>query len=380
MTTPAQQAAQMAAAQCKFDVMAHRQSFARSTSGTGTCAADGWDLTSDRLNGDFDLDTPVGQELLRRLLAQQPSVVDTLRTWQPSLPTASRIPLKTATPRPGPGPRPEDDLPEWLRSYLFGQWGGSGLGSEIRAGAVGPGNIIGNGLAATQTAAYIGMQGQTAARLNAASAQVASGAARTVRINEFMDLYNANQGKGPPRLRLRIRNLPVTVAAPVPGAAWRTNGKGTTHSTKWASPTGAQTKGASVMAAETRWNRGMGWSGAKVGTGLITFAPTAALDAWSSIEFDVDASGKRHIRSFDTNKFLVTSARNQSGNAVGLAASVIAVPSAVVIAATVGLTVAGAPLVIIGLLAGVAMQVVWNNYGGADFAEQQARKALGVSR
>lgn len=41
---------------------------------------------------------------------------------------------------------------------------------------------------------------------------------------------------------------------------------------------------------------------------------------------------------------------------------------------------AGAPLVVIGLLAGVAMQVVWNNYGGADFAEQQARKALGVGR
>ncbi|OWQ45473.1 hypothetical protein CDL60_19730 [Roseateles noduli] len=369
----------MAAAQCKFDVMAHRQNFARQSPAAGQCAADGWNLCDERLNGDFDLDTPTGQELLRRLIAQQPSVLDTLRSWEPATP-AARIPMRTAAPRPGPGPRPEDDLPPWLREYLFGQWGGNGLASEIRSGSVSPANIIGNTLAATQAVAYGGVQGQTAVRLNAAASQIASGAAKSVRINDFMDLYNANQGKGRPRLRLRIRNLPVTVAAPIAGASWRTNAKGTTHSTRWASPSAAQVKGAGVAAAETKWARSMGWSSGKVGTGLITFAPTAALDAWSSIEFDVDASGRRQLRSFDTNKFLVTSARNQSGNAVGLAASIISVPTAVAIAGVAGLTIAGAPLVIIGLLAGVAMQVVWNNYGGADFAEQQARNALGVPR
>ena len=292
----------------------------------------------------------------------------------------ARVPMPVAAPRPGPGPRPEDDLPPWLKDYLFGQWGGAGVQSEIRSAGVGPGNIIGNGLAAAQTATMMGMQGQTAARLSTAAQQVASGASRTVRINQFMDLYNANQGKGLPRLRLRIRNLPLTVAAPIPGAQWRTNAKGTTHSTRWAAPTASQVKGAGAVAAESRWARSMGWSTGKLGTGLITFAPTAALDAWSSIEFDLDANGKRHIRSFDTNKFLVASARNQSGNALGLAASVAAVPVAVAITAGLGLTVVGAPLVLIGLAAGVAVQVIWNASGGADFAENQARAALGMSR
>jgi hypothetical protein len=369
MTRFAQQIAQNKAAECKLQVLAHRQAFARQGLAVGQCAADGWDLCTETLNGEFDLDTPVGQDLLRRLIVQQPSVLHTLQTWEPSVPLA-RVPMRTTAPRP------EDDMPPWLRDYLFGQWGGAGVQSEIRSASVGPGNIVGNGLAAAQTAAMMGMQGQTAARLNEASRQIATGASRTVRINQFMDLYNANQGKGAPRLRLRIRNLPVTVAAPIPGAQWRTNGKGTAHSTRWTTPTANQVRGAGTVAAENRWARSMGWSSGKLGTGLITFAPTAALDAWSSIEFDMNAAGKRHIRSFDTNKFLITSARNQSGNAVGLAASMASVPVAVAIAAGLGLTVAGAPLVLIGLATGIAVQVVWNAAGGADFAEDQARAAL----
>jgi hypothetical protein len=129
--------------------------------------------------------------------------------------------------------------------------------SEIRSAGVGPGNIIGNGLAAAQTATMMGMQGQTAARLSTAAQQIASGASRTVRINQFMDLYNANQGKGLPRLRLRIRNLPLTVAAPIPETQWRTNAKGTTHSTRWAGPTASQVRGAGAVAAESRWARSM---------------------------------------------------------------------------------------------------------------------------
>lgn len=374
-----QQIANSRATECRLQVLAHRQAFASRGMGAGQCAADGWDLCTETLNGEFDLDSQLGRDLLRRLLVQQPSVLHTLRTWETAVPVA-RSPMRPATPRPGPGPRPEDDLPPWLKEYLFGQWGGSGVQSEIRSASVGPGNIIGNGLAAAQTASMMGMQSQTTARLSAASQQITSGASRTVRINEFMELYNANQGKGAPRLRLRIRGLPVTVAAPISSAQWRTNAKGTTHSTRWSSPTARQVQGAGVVAAESRWARSMGWSTGKLGTGLVTFAPTAALDAWSSIEFDLDANGKRHIRSFDTKKFLISSAKNQSGNVVGLAASIAAIPAAVAITTGLGLTLVGAPLVLVGLAAGVVMQVLWNTNGGADFAENQARSALGGTR
>ena len=74
------------------------------------------------------------------------------------------------------------------------------MGSEVRSASVSPANIVGNTLGAAQAVAYAGVQGQTAARLQAAAAKVASGASRVVRINEFMDLYNANMGKGRPRL------------------------------------------------------------------------------------------------------------------------------------------------------------------------------------
>ncbi|UXH80165.1 hypothetical protein [Roseateles amylovorans] len=235
-------------------------------------------------------------------------------------------------------------------------------------------------MAAAQVANFLSAQGQATSRLNTAAQQISSGAARTIRINQFMDLYNANAGKGAPRLRLRIRNLPVTVASAIPAADWRTNGKGNTHSTRWAKPTAGQITGAGVVGAERRWAQRMGWASGKMGTGVITFAPTAALDAWSSIEFDLDTSGQRRIRSFDTKKFLVTSARNQSGNALGLAASIAAVPAAVAIGAGLGITIVGAPLVLVALATGFAVQVVWNSYGGADFAENQARAALGVSR
>jgi hypothetical protein len=88
MSSPAQQIAQHKAAECKLQVMAHRQAFAREGLAAGQCAADGWDMCTELLNGEFDLDTAVGQDLLRRLIAQRPSVLHTLRAWEPSVSAA----------------------------------------------------------------------------------------------------------------------------------------------------------------------------------------------------------------------------------------------------------------------------------------------------
>ena len=88
MTSPAQQIAQNKAAECRLQVLAHRQAFARQGLAAGQCAADGWDLCAETFSGEFDLDTPVGQGLLRGLLAQQPSVLHTLRSWEPTMPVA----------------------------------------------------------------------------------------------------------------------------------------------------------------------------------------------------------------------------------------------------------------------------------------------------
>lgn len=332
----------------------------------GMCMADRWRVQQDVFNGEFDLDEPIGQEILRRLLAQQPGVVDTLRSWDSS--PAAAAPARSAG-------RPEDDLPPWVREYVFGEWGGKGVASESWSAAIGPGNVMGNALAAAQAGHYASAQSGTAARLRSAAQKVSGGGARSVRINDFMELYNANQGKGRPRLRLRVKGLPLhTVSPSVPTAQWRPNGPGTAHSTRWATPTAQQIRGAAGLAAETRWDRAMGWSGTRVGTGLITFAPTLAMDAWGSIQFDLDSAGNRRMSGFNRDDFVIRSARNQSGNAVGLLLS-----AGAAIALT-GVVAAGAPLILVSLGVGLVAQVAWVQLGGADLAERGARQALGISR
>ena len=375
MSTPAQKSAERDATLLRHAVESHRRQVrARpAPAAVGVCRADGWSVGTEHLDGDYDLDTPLGQEMLRRLVSQRPDVLTTLSAWEPKafMPVASRPSSPAAARTPT---RPEENLPPWMHDYLFGSWGGQGVGSELNAAGVGPGNIVGNAMGAAQGAAYAGMQTGTAGKLAAGAQRVASGAARSVRINDYMELYNANQGKGRPRPRLRVRGLPVQVITPIEGtAAWRSNARGTTHSTRWVNPTPQQMRGAGVAAADARWTRYAGWATGKAGTGILTFAPTLALDTYNAVQFELDAGGKWRASGFDTHKFVIDSAKNQSGNVVGLGASVGAGIGATVM---FGAAVAGWPVVLIGLGFGIFAQVVWNATGMNDRAGALAEQAL----
>lgn len=385
MSTPAQQAAQRDASLLRHAVETHRRDLrARpAPAAVGMCRADGWSVGTEHLDGDYDLDTPLGQEMLRRLVAQRPDVLTTLRAWEPKafVPAASR-PAPTAPARTPT--RPEENLPPWMHDYLFGSWGGQGPGSELQSAGVGPGNIVGNAMGAAQGAAYAGMQTGTSGKLAAGAQRVAAGTARTVRINDYMELYNANQGKGRPRPRLRVRGLPVQVIAPLEGtAAWRSNARGTTHSTRWANPTPQQVRAVGVAAADARWARYAGWATGKAGTGILTFAPTLALDTYNAVQFELDAGGNWRAGGFDTHKFLVDTAKNQSANAVGLGVSTgigfvaaRAAGSGVAAVAAIGLAVTGWPVILIALAGGVVAQVVWSSSGMGDRTANLVDRAL----
>ena len=385
MSTPAQQAAQRDASLLRHAVETHRRDlWARpAPAAVGMCRADGWSVGTEHLDGDYDLDTPLGQEMLRRLVAQRPDVLTTLRAWEPKafVPAASR-PAPTAPARTPT--RPEENLPPWMHDYLFGSWGGQGPGSELQSAGVGPGNIVGNAMGAAQGAAYAGMQTGTSGKLAAGAQRVAAGTARTVRINDYMELYNANQGKGRPRPRLRVRGLPVQVIAPIEGtAAWRSNARGTAHSTRWANPTPQQVRAVGVAAADARWARYAGWATGKAGTGILTFAPTLALDTYNAVQFELDAGGNWRAGGFDTHKFLVDTAKNQSANAVGLGVSTgigfvaaRAAGSGVAAVAAIGLAVTGWPVILIALAGGVVAQVVWSSSGMGDRTANLVDRAL----
>ena len=125
-----------------------------------------------------------------------------------------------------------------------------------------------------------------------------------------------------------------------------------------------------MAAADARWARYAGWATGKAGAGVLTFAPTLALDTYNSVQFELDATGNWRAAGFGSHKFLVDSAKSQSGNALGLGASVA------VGAGLAAIGVVGAPVIVIGLLAGLAVQVVWNTSGGADWAARQAQRAV----
>lgn len=252
--------------------------------------------------------------------------------------------------------------------------------AQLYDASLGAGSIGANAASTVRGIAQGAMQRNARINIQKFHDRIASGALRTARINEHMTLYNANAGKGRPRVRLRVTNMPVKVLAPIGGAqGWRTNRAGTTHSAGLRNPSAATTARASAMAGELGWNSRLGWLSGRTGTGVLTFAPTAVIDAYSSAQWEIDAAGRQRYQGMDWNDFAVRSARNQSGNAVGVAAGFIATTAIAKGALGVGVAaaVAGAPLVLIGLAVGIAAVFVWNATGMGEGAGNLMERALG---
>jgi hypothetical protein len=336
----------------------HRRAIATmANSRSGMCLANGWNVSFDELNGDFAIDA----DTVDRLLGGGP---------------LQRGPWMSAAPAPRRAPAAPSG-PSAAEKYLFPPAAAGAPGSlerlgEEAGGAVwGPGNIAANSTAALAGALQGVGEASGARRFTEGLRDILAGRAKVVTIAPNIELYNSAQGKQPPRVRLRVRGLPikvVTQAIPATGGPvtqWRVNGPGTSASLKTGSMTPQQMRNAAVLAGEQKLPGVLRWASTKTGGGVLTFAPSMALDAYDAVEVDLQTGG----RSFNTNKFLVAEARSQSGNAVGFVGGLVAV-------ALVGGAIAGAPLVLLGLGVGIALQVAWNTSGMADQAGNLAQSAL----
>jgi hypothetical protein len=354
----AQLQAQSQAQRLFRDVDSYRQVLppqSRHHGGGGMCRADGWNVSNDQLDGDFDLDDVLAKDIVSSALGNN---VRSMR----SVPSASSAATTSST-------RAADKA--WLEQYLYGDSAGS-VGStdrfisEGKSAVAGPGNVLDN-VNALKQAANAAVQTKSANALKAGAQQIASGAASSIKINQYMTLYNANKsGKGPPRPRLRIQGLPMQVITPALGPGARMAAQHGSTSARALALGGKETQHLGKFAASQHWSSAGSLLNGKMGTGILTFAPSAALDVYNSFEQDLRGDSR-----FNWQKFGVASAKSQSGNLLGLGAGAIAGGIAVV-----GFGAVGAPVILVSLFVGVTAQVIWGATGMSDKASSAAERAL----
>lgn len=309
---------------------------ASSTGGAGVCRADGWNIFFQQLDGDFDLDEGLARSVIASVQGSTRNAVSG----------------------------------SWMGQYLGGETSGQvgsieRFRSELDNAISGPGNIFGNTVALKQ-AANVHLKEMTADALRAAALQVESGAVQSVKINGYMTLYNANKsGKGRPRPRVRIRGLPMQVITPALSQGMRAAAMGMGASAVMRSTEMVKVQRLAGLAASSHWTGQAAFLNGKMGGGVLTFAPSAALDAYQSIERDMAGDLR-----FNRQKFMIASAKSQSGNLLGLAGGSL-VGAGFAIA---GLT--ATPVILIALFGGVLVQAVWGWSGGADWAGAAAERAL----
>jgi hypothetical protein len=320
----------------------------------GACLSNGTNISYDVLNGDFDLDSSIVHELLGS-------------HGGPAF-----------RPMPSPPPTPASG-PSALQTYLYPPPPTAPAGTaarfweELPGVAYGAGNIAGN-VTASAAGALQGLGERTGRQAMAQGvAAILNRQVQRVRLSPNLELYNAAQGRQAPRVRLRVRGLPMTrVQSMVPSSGgvvtqWRVNGAGTAASLRVQGMSAQQVRNTAVMAAENRLPWALRATTGRIGGGVLAFVPSALIDAGGAIQTDV--SGQL---SFNGHKFLVSSAKSQSGNAVGFGVS------AVVIAVAAGGTAAvvSAPVILVALGLGLTAQLVWNGFGMDKVAADAAAAAL----
>ncbi len=193
--------------------------------------------------------------------------------------------------------------------------------------------------------------------------EIAARNLKGINISEHVRVYNANANKPklPPRIRIQITNLPMKVikANNFSLGLASSGAKGGTRATAKSVP--------KIASATSGWanNRAIRSLGSVRVAGVLAFAPSAMIDAADA--YETSATG---IQSFNWRKFAVASAKSQSANAAGFAVG---------LAATAFVSfwaVAAAPIVLVGLGAGIIAQVGFNSAGFQDQAERFADQHL----
>ncbi|MGU3778449.1 hypothetical protein [Burkholderia metallica] len=309
----------------------HRRTLAENLSphtSIRTHQRNGWSIGDDAFNGDFDIDPHLASELLHALVTSG-----------------------------------QCSASGWMHDFADpGHSGDSGtlarLYEEGRANLAGPGSILGNlnaGLGAAHAAHALSLQ----RNIDAGAQTVIRRASPSVTINHYVTLYDGNTtGKGKPRPKLRIRNMPIQTVQPALGPHAKHNPR-TRTTTAALEATDLKKLTSSISPLRHLY------AGSLIGSSVLTFAPSLALDIVANISRDTQGALK-----FDSRAFVLASVRSQSGNAVGFGVST-AVSGFLLLGGASAL-----PVILFSFGMGYVMQVAWNSFGGPDFAESQTRRLL----
>ncbi|MFH5253720.1 hypothetical protein ACGTRS_21075 [Burkholderia semiarida] len=288
----------------------------------------GWLIGDDSFSGDFDLDPHLAGELLHALVASG-----------------------------------QCSASDWMHDFAGrGHTGDSGtlarLYEEGRNNLVGPGSIVGNlntGLGAAHAAHALSLK----RNIDAGTQTLIRRAAPSVKINHYVTLYDGNTtGNGKPRPKLRIRNLTIQSVQPALGPHAKHNPRTRT--------TTAALKAADLDKLTPRLSplRHL-YAGGLIGSGVLTFAPSLALDIAANVSRDTQGALR-----FDSRGFMLASARSQSGNAVGFGVSTVM---------SIALLWSGLhalPVILIAFGTGFIAQVAWNISPGPDLAESRVQRLV----
>ena len=353
MSTSAQRAAKQYAQRMLLECSEYRSLLPpnRTPFGAGgVCRADGWDINPSFLHGDYALDDVVARWLGMLLL-------DTERTKVSALPGEAMQPA-------------EEVSSSWLIDYLLHSQLSGVIGSSERFASglenatLGPGNILAN-VNTGRNYLNAKVRDKTGQQLTDAAKHIESGHSKPIKVNGYMSLYNANADKkGPARPRLLIKNLPVQVVTPTLGEELMRVSRGG-YNMQLRSMNKGTIEKASKLAAERHWSNRASYLNGRMGGGILTFGPSAALDIVSSIEMDVDGQ-----KSVNWRKFTVASARSQSGNVAGT------LGYAGFSAVAVFFGAAAAPVIIFGVTGAFLFQAIWGSFGGSDWAGEAVERVL----
>jgi hypothetical protein len=313
----------------------------------GLCRADAWNISNHFLDGDFLLDELLAKRLVAGVIATQP--VNTSSTPMSVNPVAASNTTNTS----------------WLHQYLFDDPKGQKLSAErfeaeLSNAALGPGNIANNANAAKK-AVNAAVQSRTTTAVKTAARTIESAGAGKIVLNRHMDMYFSPSEK---KVRIRINGLPTQIVMPALGKSAVSARTGIKASMGVAdSMVRAQAVG--TMAAGAHWSGTARYLNGKLGGGILTFGPSAAIDAYNSFEPDLHGDSR-----FNGKKFMVASVKSQSGNLLGVAGTFVAG------AVAISVGVAGAPVILIGLGAGILVQAVWGWTGASDWTASKVESAL----
>ncbi|WP_207005620.1 hypothetical protein [Trinickia mobilis] len=341
MTSPIASAASAQTNNVCRALQRYRSTLPRNTTpyhGNEVCRGDGWTIGNERLSGDFDVDPVLARRWVGGVLDSPEFAVTKL-----------------------------DPGFSWLHDYFYGSPSSAPgtlarLYEEGQSAVIGPGSALSN-LNTGISAVHAAHAGSLETRIQAGAQKITSGTSKSVQINAYVTLYNGNtSGKGRARPRIRITNMPLQTVQPTLGAHFRysVRSQSVTEAVKEVKLKDLAPK---ISPLARVYFRG-GFS-----TGVLTFGPSAALDLIDSI--NRDTQGKLR---FDAKRSAIASARSQSGNMLGFAASTTITTGVAVFASSA--IAASGTVIIAALIGGYAVQVVWGALGGSDYAESATRQAL----